>query len=309
VTFVSSDGRSISGFAINESAASPLPAGWSAPAAFTCMNVSTGSSCVLKLTFKPTAYALGQTLTLRYVFVDNSGEPVTDGVTSFTYDATTSDNVVASPTPVGQITAMTNAGTTPLSVSFATDDGFPATNFTITTASLPAGWSQTSPSSCATFSGAAPCVITWAYAPTAPGSGTLSIGYSFNDDSGTLKTSNLPIMYAAIDHNTVNYVQAPSTIAGVTGTPLPVTITFTTSDGYPATALSVDTSPLPASDWSAAPLPAACASVTSGSACQLSLTYTPTAATPSTTDSLTYTYIDNAGTAQSGTLFITYSSI
>src|SRR6202167_2757454 len=70
ITFNSSDGRAISGFALTNST---LPAGWSGPAKFTCALVSTGSGCVLNLTFAPPAYGPG-TFSLYCVFVDNAGE-------------------------------------------------------------------------------------------------------------------------------------------------------------------------------------------------------------------------------------------
>src|ERR1019366_3335393 len=58
ITFTSSDGLAITGFGISGSLGA-LPAGWSGPSSFTCALVSTGSGCVLNLTYAPTAVGSG----------------------------------------------------------------------------------------------------------------------------------------------------------------------------------------------------------------------------------------------------------
>jgi len=129
VTFNSSDGRAISGFAISDTT---LPAGWSGLGAFGCTSVSTGNGCVVNLTFSPTAVGSG-TLTLNCVFVDNAGEARTPAVClTIPYVATPYNNVLGTTSPSGQINAVIGAGSQSVSVNFTTDDGNPATNFTLT---------------------------------------------------------------------------------------------------------------------------------------------------------------------------------
>src|ERR1700682_6344225 len=55
-TFASSDGRPMTGVDSSETL-SLLPAGWSGPARFACATVSTGSGCVLNLTYAPAGAA------------------------------------------------------------------------------------------------------------------------------------------------------------------------------------------------------------------------------------------------------------
>ena len=101
ISFTSNDGNAISGFAVSGTLAA-LPAGWSGPGSFSCASVSTGSGCVLNLTYAPTAGAIG-TLTIDYVFVNNAGTPSTGGSVNIPYAATTNDNAVATVSPTGQI--------------------------------------------------------------------------------------------------------------------------------------------------------------------------------------------------------------
>jgi hypothetical protein len=97
ITFTSSDGNAISGFGISGSLGTTLPAGWSGPGSLTCASVSTGSGCVLNLTFAPTAVGSG-TLTIDYVYVDNATMPSTGGSLTIAYAATAHNNVVAAAT-------------------------------------------------------------------------------------------------------------------------------------------------------------------------------------------------------------------
>jgi hypothetical protein len=60
--------------------------------------------------------------------------------------------------------------------------------------------------------------------------------------------------------------------------------------------------------WSSSSTTFTCASVTTGSACQLALSFAPSALNTGTL-SLTYGYNDNAGTAQTGSINIPYSTI
>ena len=101
ITFTSSDGRPMTGFDSSE-ALGLLPAGWSGPARFGCTTVTTGSGCVLNLTYEPAAAGSG-TLTINYVVVDNAGLPRTDGSLNVDYVASMHDNVVATASPTGEI--------------------------------------------------------------------------------------------------------------------------------------------------------------------------------------------------------------
>jgi len=177
VTFTSSDGRTITGFGISNASGAVLPPGWSGPASFGCASLSTGSGCVLNLTFTPTMYEVGQTLTLHYVYVDNSMEPVTTDSMTLAFQATTNDNVLAALVPAGQINATVNSGSQTVTATFTTDDGNPASALAVTSdpAALPPGWIAPAASSCATVSAGTACQLEWVYTPTAPGNGTITI--------------------------------------------------------------------------------------------------------------------------------------
>jgi hypothetical protein len=309
VTFTSSDGLAISGFAISGLA---LPTGWSGPSTFACANVSTGSGCVLNLTFAPLAAGSG-TITFNCVFVDNAGVPRTPGpCLTIPYVATTHDNVIATASPTGQINAVVGANAQAVSVNFTTDDGNPATNVTLTTslAALPPGWSSTDTGfSCAVVSTGNGCQLPLSYAPTLPGSGTLTLNYSYDDDSGTAKTGQLNIAYAATTNDTVSGLVAPSgQINAVINGSQPVTVTFTTSDGQTATAFQLTSSlaSLPAG-WSSTDSTFTCSSLSSGNGCQLPLTYAPTSMGGGTLP-LTYAYVNNAGVSLTGSVNIAYQA-
>jgi hypothetical protein len=177
-----------------------LPAGWSSTdTSFSCTRFSGGSPvCQLPLTFAPTAYG-GGTLTLTYSYLDNANEHKT-GIVNIAYQATTSDNIVG--TPDQPTLSVITGSSTVDNITFTTDDGNPATNFSITsglgTPPLPAGWSSTTGSlTCASVSTGTSCQLGLTYAPTAIDSGTLSFGYSYTDDSGMHKTGTASIQYSA----------------------------------------------------------------------------------------------------------------
>jgi hypothetical protein len=310
VTFNSSDGRAISGFAISDTT---LPANWSGLGAFGCTSVGTGNGCVLNLTFSPTAVGSG-TLTLNCVFVDNAGEARTPAVClTIPYVATPHNNVIGTTSPSGQINASVGAGSQSVSVNFTTDDGNPATNFTLTSSltTLPSGWSSAAAGlSCAIVSTGNGCQIVLAYAPTAAGSGTLTLGYSYTDDSGAARTGALNIPYSTASSNTVVAAVSPSgQVTAVENTAgQAVAITFTTDDGRPASGLKVTSNlaALPAG-WSSTSKTFSCGSVSTGNGCQLHLTYAPKALTGGTL-SLSYSYTDGAGAARNGILNIAYTA-
>jgi hypothetical protein len=255
-------------------------------------------------------YEVGQTLNLHYVYVDNSMEPVTTGSMALAYQATTNDNVLAALAPIGQINATVNSGSQTVTATFTTDDGNPASAFTVSSdpTALPPGWTAPAPSSCATVSAGTACQLAWVYTPIAPGNGTITIDYAFNDDSGTPKTASFNIPYAATaNDNVVGAVSPASPITAAVGSPLVVTVTFTTDDGFQATNLSMDLSSLPAV-WSSSASSFACAAISTGTGCQLTLTYAPAASGDNSTLPLAYGYLDNAGAAKTGSVNIAYTS-
>jgi hypothetical protein len=310
VTFNSSDGRAILGFAISDTT---LPAGWSGQSFFGCASVSTGNGCVLNLTFSPAAVGSG-TLTLNCVFVDNAGEARTPAVClTIPYVATPYNNVLGTTSPSGQINAVIGAGSQSVSVNFTTDDGNPATNFILTSSltTLPSGWTSAAAGlSCAIVSTGNGCQLVLAYAPITAGSGTLTLGYSYTDDSGAARTGALNIPYSTASSNTVVATASPSgQVTAVENTAgQAVAVTFTTDDGKPATGLKL-TSNLTAlpTGWSSTSKSFSCGSVSTGNGCQLHLTYAPTALTGGML-SLSYSYTDGAGAAQNGLLNIAYTA-
>jgi len=308
VAFVSSDGRPISDLTVSDLGS--LPSGWSGPASFGCGIVTTGSGCVLNLTYAPTAGASG-TLDLDYWFMNSAGDAIT-GEVAIPYSATTSDNVMATASPTGQIAAVASDGTQQVTLTFTTDDGQSASNLVLTSSlgALPAGWSSTAQSfSCATVSTGNACQLSLAYAPTSAGGGILTLGYSYTDDAGEAKTGSANISFSATTDDNVVYTQSPSgqVNATVNGGGTAVTVTFTTDDGQPATGLSISSglSSLPGA-WSG-PGSFSCATLSSGTGCRLALSYAPTTM-DSGTLSLGYQYDSDSGSAKSGTVNISYAA-
>jgi hypothetical protein len=251
LTFTTDDGMPATNLAIT-SGSTTLPAGWSGPTNFTCASVSSGSGCILGLTYHPTAPGRGS-LTVDYSYTNNAGADKT-GTATVSYVATSDDNVVATASPAGQI-AVIMGGTTTVGVTFTTDDGQPATKLSITSGlgPLPAGWSGPSTFTCASVSTANGCQLSLAYSPTTRGSGTLQLMYGYNDNSGNAKTGSVSIAYVATTHNNLVATLSPSgSISAVVNSgSVPVTLTFTTDDGNPATAITITSglSTLPAG-WS-----------------------------------------------------------
>ena len=311
ITFTSSDGSPISGFGISGNLAT-LPAGWSGPGTLSCASVSAGSGCVLNLTYAPSAVGSG-TLTINYVYVDNATVPNTNGSVTIAYAATAANNIVASASPTGEIDDAVGAGSQSVGGSFTTDDGNAATNLMLTTdlAALPAGWSSSAASfSCAIVSAGSGCHLPLTYAPSASGRGTLTLNYSYTDNTGMARSGALNIPYATSAANTVVATAAPAgEINAVEKTGAqPVAVTFTTDDGRAASAVYVTSNlaALPAG-WSSASRSLSCAGVSTGNGCQLHLTYTPAALTSGTLI-LDYAYTDGGGVPQTGSLNLNYAA-
>jgi len=310
VTFNTDDGQPATAFYLT-SDLTALPAGWSsASKTLSCSSVSTGNGCQLQLTYAPTALTRG-TLTLNYAYTNAAGTAST-GSLNVTYAATTNDNAVATVSPTGQINAVLGQGSQPVSVTFTTDDGRPATALQLTSSlsALPAGWSSTATTfSCNGFSSGNGCQLPLTYAPTLLGSGTLMLNFTYLNNAGESKTGAVSIAYRATTDNTIAGMPSQTSLSVVTGSITPITVTFATSDGNPATNLSVTSglNPLP-SGWSSTASGFACSSVSAGTVCQLSLMYAPTVPTSlaSNTLSLNYSYNNNSGMPESGTVSIAY---
>jgi hypothetical protein len=282
--------------------------------------VSTGSTCELGLSYTPTAYTTPGTLMVGYSYKNNAGQTRT-GTFSIPYRATTNDTIAGTPSqPSLAIIIGTPTAPTPVTITFATDDtypaiGIPATSdaFTITSGlnPLPPGWSAGSTTfGCLTVSDGSPCVLPLTYTPTAVTNGlqTLTLGYSYVNDAGYANTGTASISYRAMSNNTVLAAVSPASPINVaSGSVTTVTVSFTTSDGNPASGLSVSGLSLP-SGWSG-PGSFSCATVNGVAAtCQLTLTYSPTVPAAGASFSLGFSYTNNAGQAGSGTVTVQYSA-
>jgi len=312
ITFTSSDGLAITGFGVSNSLGT-LPAGWSGPSTFTCALVAAGSGCVLNLTYAPTALDSG-TITISYIYVDNANlAKAPGGSVTIPYQAIAENNVVATAMPTGQVNAIPGAGNQSVSVNFTTDDGYAATDLTLTTSlsALPTGWSSTATGlTCAVVSTGSGCQLVLTYAPAAAGRGTLTLNYSYTDGSGVPRIGALNIPYSTTSSNNIVATASPSgqiNAVVTTGTQA-VAVTFTTDDGKPASNLMLTSSlaSLPPG-WHSTAKSFTCASVSTGNGCLLPLSYAPTALASGTL-TLSYSYVDNSGTPQTGSLNLTYAA-
>ena len=307
VSFTTDDGNVATGLTVTTPLNS-LPSGWSSGVQnFACANVSVGNGCQLNLGYAPTADA-SSTLALHYEYADNSGRAKT-GTVNIPYVATAHDNVVGAVSPTPPLSVLVNDQQT-INVTFTTDDGNPATLFSVTSglSSLPNGWSGGAGGlSCANVATGSGCQVSLTYAPTALASGTLSIGYTYTDNAGAIKTGTVSIPYSATVHDNVVGTASPTgTIRVPVNASQSISVPFTTDDGNPASSFSIttDLTTLP-SGWTSAPTTLNCSSVSTGTGCELSLTYAPTAAATGTL-TLNFGYTDNAGTPKTGTVSIPY---
>ncbi len=308
VTFTTNDGNLAS--QVNVTNLNSMPDGWSSASDdFRCDSVSTGNGCQLQLEFEPNQAGSG-VLSLQYAFMDNAGS-MDNGTFNLAFIATSHNSVVATTSPTGQI-ATTVGGSQHVTVTFTTDDANSATQFAITDdlQALPAGWSAVASSlSCPTVSSTAACQLELDYEPSAIGSGTLSLGYSYLNNSGTAQTGTLNVPYVATANNNAVATLAPSgPVESLLGDTQDVTVTFTSDDGNIVTNLQV-TSDLTSLEapWSTGDTSFECAQASSGDACQLSLTFAP-AAEGSGTLAINYSYVNHAGIARTGTVSIPYAA-
>lgn len=310
VTFTSSDGLPTTGFAIS---GTMLPAGWSGPNNFSCSTVSTGSGCVLNLTYTPSAADSGS-FTISYIFINNAMMPVTTGTpVTISYVAAAANDVVATPAPIGQINAVTGSGSQSVSVTFTTDDGKLATDLSLTSSlgSLPAGWSSSVASfSCAIVTTGSGCELPLAYAPKTGARGTLTLNYSYVDGTGASRSGAVNIPYATTSSGNIVATAAPAgqINAALTSGGQAVAITFDTDDGKTAANLSLSgSSTVLPTGWSGNLSAFSCASVSTGNGCQLQLNYAPTAL-GSGTLTVGYNYTNAAGAAQTGSFNLAYAA-
>jgi hypothetical protein len=309
VTFTTDDGQSAGNLAMLSSNSS-LPAGWSGSVSnFTCGTVNTGHGCQLQLAYAPMALTSG-TVTLDYGYMSPSGT-YTTGFVNIPYAATTNNNVVATAAPSGPIAAIVGEVNPTVAITFTTDDARTATDLQLTTdlTTLPAGWTSSDSSlSCAGVDGETTCQLPLTYTPSAAASGTVTLRYTYVNNAGQAKSGSINVPYRATTDDTVAGTPSPASVAVPAGTTTPVTVTFVTNDGNPASSLSVISglTALPAG-WSSTVSTFACSSVSSGTACQIPLTYQPTGADSGTLQ-LGFSYTNDAGSVKSGTVSIPYTA-
>lgn len=197
VTFSTDDIRLATALTLTDGLTA-MPDGWSTSnTAFACAAFGNGAVCQLGLLYAPTLSGNG-TLMLKYSYRNNANVAKVGSV-AIAYRATTDNNVAgtASSTALTVRSGSTNA----VSISFATDDGNPASALQLTSnlALLPAGWNAGSSGfACATVSAGVPCVLPLTYAPTVADSGALTLSFTYLNNSGFAKTNNVTIAYTAI---------------------------------------------------------------------------------------------------------------
>jgi hypothetical protein len=222
------------------------------------------------------------------------------------------DNDVSATASVGSLSVAVGTSQT-ISVSFTSADGLPITAFSVygSLGTLPAGWTAPSSLTCAHVGPGSGCVLTLTYTPTAVETGTLSLECVYVDNAGLPRTPGpcLTLGYASTATNNVVASVSPSgeVDAAIGGSKRSVSVTFTTDDGNAATALSLALGALPAGWSSTAAAGLSCAVVSTGSGCQLPLTFSPTAASNGTL-TLSYNYVDGSGAPRSGALNVPYAT-
>lgn len=310
VTFTTDDGKAASAVYVTSSL-SALPPGWTSVAhGFACAGVSSGNGCQLHLSYSPPALT-GGTLIVDYAYTDGAGAPQS-GSLNLAYAATTDDNAIATASPSGQISVVAPSGGQPVSVTFTTDDGRPATALRVTSnlSALPAGWSSTAASfSCSGFSGGNGCQLPLMYAPSTADSGTLIVGYAYINNAGKPKSGSVNIAYRATTDDSIIGAWSPNPVSVTTGSTTPVNVTFATDDSNPASGFSITSGlgTLP-TGWSSTSGTFTCATVSATTLCQLGLTYAAPMTAQSGTVSLNFAYNDNSGTAKTGSVSIPYTA-
>jgi hypothetical protein len=132
---------------------------------------------------------------------------------------------------------------------------------------------------------------------------------AFLDGATAPKTrGSLSIAYRATTNDQIVGTPSKNALDVVAGSSTAVKITFDTDDGHPASGLSVTSglSALPGG-WTSASGAFTCSKVGAGTGCQLGLTYAPTVIASGTL-SLNYRYLDDSGTAKTGSVSILYTA-
>jgi hypothetical protein len=91
-----------------------------------------------------------------------------------------------------------------VNLSFNSSDGKAVTNLRVTTdlKALPSGWSAPAGGfSCDSVATGNGCVLALTYAPTTAANGTLTVQYSYTENSGAAKTGSKSISYASTAHD------------------------------------------------------------------------------------------------------------
>lgn len=289
-----------------------LPSGWSsATPSYSCAVVSSGNGCEVTLTYAPSAAGMGM-VALNYTYTDDTGAARTGSV-NIPFSTTSANTVAATASPSGQITAAIKGGSQSVAVTFNTDDGRPASNLFVTTklSALPSGWRSASGSlQCASVSTGNGCQLMLTYAPTALGSGTLTLSYAYEDSAGAAQIGTLNLPYEATTDDNLAATASPSgqinAVVGM-GTQT-VAVVFATDDGRLATNVQLTGSAALPSGWSVASSSLPCATASSGNGCQLTLAYNPPAAAAGTL-TLPYSYVNNANQMKTGSLAIAYRAL
>ena len=310
VLFATDDGSASTNLQVT-SGLTNLPAGWTTPAStFSCATVSSGNGCLLALVYAPGAAGSG-TVNLGFSYTDNAAVAQTGSIT-LQYASSNDNNVVATTSPLGQVTALINSPSTAVGITFTTDDGQSATNLQVSSglgAALPAGWTGPNSYSCAAVSTGSGCHFNLSYSPTGVGSGALPLSYHYVTAGGATKTGTIVIPYAATSDNNVKATADPTgQINALTGSSgLDVRVTFTTDDQNQASNLIIVSglAALPAG-WTG-PSTFACAGFATGNGCQLTLRFAPPAVESGSVN-LNYTYTSNSGAVKAGSVSLPYQS-
>jgi len=221
------------------------------------------------------------------------------------------DTIVATPSVAGPVAVALGANQT-VSITFTSSDGLDISDLALSGTSLAPGWSGPTAFSCALVRAGSDCVLNLTYAPSAPGSGVITLDYLYIDDAGLRRTpgGSLSIPFiATLADNVVAAANPTGQVSAAVGRgSQAVVVNFTSDDGQVATDLTLLTNlgALPPG-WSAGETGLACAIVSTGSGCQLALAYAPTAPASGTL-TLSYDYTDDSGAGRSGALNIPYAT-
>jgi hypothetical protein len=228
---------------------------------------------------------------------------------------TGTDNRVAATMSVSSAVQVAVGASQTVIVTFTSNDGLPLSGFAVSGSLglLPPGWSGPSSFTCASVGPGSGCALNLTYTPLAVDSGTLTLNCVYIDNAGLPRTPGpcLTLSYAAaMPNNAVATVSPTGEVDAIVGSSKQsVSVNFTSDDGSAVTNLVLTTSlaALPAG-WSSSATGLSCPVVSTGSACQLQLVFSPTASGAGLL-ALNYSYTDNSGTARNGVTNIPFASV